>query len=87
MAEKNDDQGTFVLRANRVGRVWKESRAENAEAAIGKSLPIELHRESRLLAQHRETLQQLKNGDLVEVEVFHLKDGVLSVVELLRKVD
>ena len=87
MAEKNDDQGTFVLRAKRVGRVWKESRAENAQAAIGKSLPVELHRESRLLAHHQETLQQLKNGDLVEVEVFHLKDGVLSVVELLRKVD
>jgi hypothetical protein len=67
--------------------VWEQNRAENAEAAIGKSLPVELHRESRLLGQHRETLQELKNEDLVEVEVFHLKDGVLSVMELLRKVD
>ena len=87
IAEKNDDQGTFVLRVQRVGRVWEQNRAENAEAAVGTSLPVELHRESRLLGQHRETLQELKNEDVVEVEVFHLKDGVLSVMELLRKVD
>jgi hypothetical protein len=85
--EKNDDHGTFVLRVQRVGRVWEQNRAENAEAAIGRSLRVELHRESRLLGDHRETLQELKSGDLVEVEVFHLKDGVLSVMELLRKGD
>ncbi|HPM84350.1 MAG TPA: hypothetical protein PLF81_26780, partial [Candidatus Anammoximicrobium sp.] len=63
------------------------NRAENAESAVGKSLPVELHRESRLVDQHRQTLDKLNNGDTVEVEVFHVKDGVLSVMELLRKVE
>jgi ferric-dicitrate binding protein FerR (iron transport regulator) len=87
IAEKNDDKGTFVLEVRKVGRVWKQNRAENAEAAVGKALPIELHRESRLRGQHQETLQKLSNGDMVEVEVFHVRDGVLSVIELLRKVE
>jgi hypothetical protein len=87
LTEKNEEQGTLVLRVQRVGRVWEQNRAENAKAAIGKSLPVELHRESRLLAHHRETLQDLKIGDLVEVEVFHLEDGLLRVMEVLRKVD
>jgi hypothetical protein len=87
IVEKNDDQGTFVLRVQRIGRIWEQNRAEDAEAAIGRSLRVELHRESRLQAHHRETLHDLTTGDLVEVEVFHLKDSVLSVMELLRKVD
>ena len=70
-----------------MGRVWKQNRAENAEAAIGKAVPVELHRESRLVGQHRETLQELNNGDVVEVELFHVRDGVLSVMELLRKAE
>jgi len=87
MVEKNEKKGTFTLKVQKVGRVWKANRAERAEEAIGKSLPIELHGESRLLDQHRKTLQTLNNDDLVEVEVFHLKDGVLSVIELLKKID
>lgn len=87
IAEKNDDKGTFVLEVQKVGRVWKQNRAENAEAAVGKTVPVELHRESRLVGRHRETLQGLNNGDAVEVEVFHVRDGVLSVMELLRKAE
>ena len=87
IAEKNDEKMTFTLKVQKVGRVWRENRATKAEEAIGKSLPIDLHRESRLLSQHQTTLRALNNGDVVEVELFHLKDNVLSVIELLRKVD
>lgn len=87
IAEKNAEQGTFTLQVQKVGRVWERNRAENAESAVGTSLPVELHRESRLVDQHRQTLKSLDNGDTVEVEVFHMKDGVLSVIELLRKVE
>ncbi len=87
IAEKNADRGTFTLLVQKVGRVWERNRAENADSAVGKSLPVELRRESRLVDQHRQTLEKLNNGDTVEVEVFHVKDGVLSVMELLRKVE
>jgi hypothetical protein len=87
ITEKNNDRGTFILQVQKVGRVWRQNEAKNAEEAVGKSLPIELHRESRLIGQHRETLQTLNNGDIVEVELFHVKDGVLSVMELLRKAE
>lgn len=57
------------------------------EMPEGKRVVVELDRESRLVDQHRQTLEKLKNGDTIEAEVFHLKDGVLSVIELLRKVE
>ncbi len=86
IAEKNDQQGTFVLSVQKVGRVWQQNKAQNAEEAVGKALPVELHRESRLLGQHQEVLRKLQDGDVVEVELFHVKDNILSVMELLRKV-
>ena len=87
IAEKNNDKGTFTLQVQKVGRVWRQNEAKRAEEAVGKSLPIELHGGSRLIGQHRETLRTLDNGDVVEVELFHVKDGVLSVMELLRKAE
>jgi len=87
IAEKNDEKGTFKLEVQKVGRAWRQNQAKNAEEAVGKSLPVELHHESRLFGQHQETLRKLNHGDVVEVELFHVKDGVLSVMELLRKAE
>jgi hypothetical protein len=87
IAVKNNENGTFTLQVQKVGRVWRQDEAVNAEEAVGKSFPVELHAESRLIGQHRETLQMLNNGDVVEVELFHVKDGILSVMGLLRKAE
>ena len=87
IAEKNDDNNTFVLEVQKVGKVWRGSRAENLEGAIGKSLLFDFREESRQAGQHRETLKSLEAGDVAEVGALHIKDGRLTVVELFRKVE
>lgn len=87
IVERNVERGQFELKVSRVGRVWQESEASNPESAVGETIKIKLTRESRLAAEHRETFETLRQGDRVEVEAFHLDEGVLTVMELLRKVD
>ena len=87
ITEKNDDHNTFVLEVQKVGKVWRGSRVENADGVIGKSLPFDFRAESRQANQHRETLRSLKAGDVVQVGASHIKDGRLTVVEMFRKVE
>lgn len=79
--------GEFLLKVEKVLKVWKQNKAENPQSAVGKTLAIVLGREGRLLEQQRRTFRELKVGDHVVVEPFHFKGNVLTVVEELRKAE
>jgi len=79
--------GEFLLKVQKVLKVWKANKAENPQSAVGKILAIVLPREGRLLEQQRKTFRELKVGDQVVVEPFHYKGNALTVVEELRKAD
>jgi len=75
----------FVLKIERIAAPWKESKAENPDAAVGKEAKVVLGPDSRLFGQHVHTLARLKAGDQIVVEAFHFGGEQLTVVELLRK--
>jgi hypothetical protein len=81
-------QDEFILRVERITRTWKQNRAENPAAAVGQDVVCVLWPKGRLYGRHRTTLAELKVGDRVLVEPFHLETGHrhLTVVEELRKV-
>ena len=79
--------GEFLLKVEKVLKVWEQNRAENPQSAVGKTLAVVLPREGRLLEQQRRAFRELKVGDRVVVEPFHFKGNVLTVVEQLRKAD
>jgi hypothetical protein len=80
-------ENAFVLKVEKITRVWKQNKAKNPECIVGKEVPIDLWAKSRLAEQHLKTLAELKAGDRVEVEAFHFGGDCLSVVEVLRKAD
>jgi len=77
----------FILKVEKIVRVWKHSKAQKPEAVIGKEVEVDLWAESRLADQHRKTLATLEPGDKVDAEVFHFGGDHLSVVEELKKVE
>jgi hypothetical protein len=78
----------FIIEVVKITRTWKPNRAENPQAAVGKKVVCELWPEGRLYEQHCRTLAELKPGDRVLVEPFHLQfdHDHLTVVEELKKV-
>jgi hypothetical protein len=86
MGKKSDRE--FIIEVEKITRTWKENKAENPQAAVGKKAVCELWPKGRLYQQHRRTLAGLKPGDRVLVEPFHLEPGDdhLTVVEELKKV-
>ncbi len=79
--------GEFLLKVEKVLKVWEQNRAESPQSAVGKTLAIVLPREGRLLQQQRRTFRELKVGDRVVVEPFHFKGNALTVVEELREAE
>jgi len=79
--------GEFVLKVERVTKVWKHNKATNPQSAVGKKLAVDIWAKSRLAEQIRKTLAGLKVGDRVVAEAFHFEGNHLSVVEELRKED
>jgi translation initiation factor IF-1 len=86
MGKKSDRE--FIIEVEKITRTWKQNKAENPQAAVGKKAVCELWPKGRLYQQHRQTLAGLKPGDRVLVEPFHLEPGDdhLTVVEELKKV-
>jgi len=78
---------TFVLKVEKITKVWKENKAENPKCVEGKNLTIDIWPKSRLADKNLKTLAGLKAGDRVLVEPFHFGGDHLSVVEELRKKD
>lgn len=80
---KNDDEGTFNLKITKVLRQWAESKAENAQSAVGVIVRFDIAK-TRLAEQHQRALRELRVGAMVEVEGFHQEEGRLSVMEVLK---
>ena len=79
----------FVLKVEKIDRIWKANKAENPGAAVGKQAACELWPKGRLYEEHKRVLAGLKAGDRVRCEPFHLEagDDHLTIVEALRKLD
>ena len=79
----------FIIKVEKINRTWKANKAENPQAAVGKQAVCELWKKGRLFEKQRRALADLKAGDRVLVEPFHLEPDHdhLTVVEELRKVD
>jgi len=80
------DRG-FVLKIERVVKVWEDNRADRPEAAIGKELIITIRADEELGGRFLRTLRALEIGERVLVEAFHFEGNRLTVVEQLRKAD
>ncbi len=80
------DRG-FVLKVEKVAKVWEHKRADKPEAAVGKELIITIRADEELGGRFLRTLRALEIGERVLVEAFHFEGNRLTVVEQLRKFD
>lgn len=80
------DRG-FVLKVEKVGRVWRANKAKRPADAVGKALTMVVRADSRMGRRHLAVIRELKVGDRVLAEAFHIEGNRLTLVEELRKVD
>jgi regulator of replication initiation timing len=80
------DRG-FVLKVEKVDKVWESNRADRPEAAVGRDLIITIRADEELGERFLNTLRTLKIGERVLVEAFHFDGNRLTVVEQLKKVE
>jgi len=80
------DRG-FVLKVERVDKVWEDNRADNPEAAIGKELIITIRADEERGERFLHTLRTLEIDERVLVEAFHFEGERLTVVEQLQKAE
>jgi len=80
------DRG-FVLKVERVDKVWESNKADRPEAAVGRELIINIREDDELSGRFLDTLRALETGQRVLVEAFHFEGNRLTVVEQLRKVE
>jgi len=77
-------ENSLVLKVEAVVRTWKENKATNAEAAVGRELTI-------VIAAGRErlinALKELRAGDTIVVGVMNVEGNQLTAVEDLRKAE
>lgn len=86
MTEKSGK--SFSIEITSVKKVWKNNRAENPSKAKGKVVKASLdkvsdHHGERIMKNFRE----LKEGDMIEVELFDLGEKSLCVKEWLREAE
>ena len=79
----------LVIKIEKITRTWKANKAENPQAAVGQQALCKLWPKGRLYEKHKATLAELKVGDRVLVEPFHLEPehNYLTVAEELRKAE
>jgi len=80
------DRG-FVLKVEKVAKVWEHNRADRPEAAVGKELIITIRADEELGGRFLRTLRALEIGERVLVEAFHFEGNRLTVVEQLQRAD
>ncbi len=80
------DRG-FVLKVEKVTKVWENNKADRPEAALGKDVIITIREDEELSGRFLRTLRSLKTGERVLVEAFHFEGNRLTVVEQLKKVE
>lgn len=71
-------EGQFVFKVGRVLKVWKTSRAKDAEALIGKNVLVQAGEHDSI----RRFVALLKSGDEVSLDVAHKEGEVLTILEL-----
>jgi len=86
IVRKFDDWG-FVLKLEKVDRVWEGNEAENPRAAIGKTMVVMIQLNQESAERFKRTLRSLEIGQKVLVEAFHFNGEHLTVVEQLRAVE
>ncbi|HUS48477.1 MAG TPA: hypothetical protein VNA25_02750 [Phycisphaerae bacterium] len=77
----------LVLNVEKITRTWKESKAENPKAAVGKRVHVVVSPKYDKDGRHTRALAKLKIGDRVVVEAFHFEGEALVVVEQLQKAE
>jgi len=80
------DRG-FVLKVERVVKVWESNRSDRPEVAVGRELIITIRENEELSGRFMNTLRSLKTGERVLVEAFHFEGNRLTVVEQLKKIE
>lgn len=74
----------FALQIEKVEKTWKNNKAKNPEASVGKKVSLRLHPRGKHV---REQLGKMKVGDTVVTGAINREGNVLTVVELLVKAD
>jgi hypothetical protein len=80
------DRG-FVLKVERIERVWESNKADRPEVAEGKELIITIREDEELGGRFLDTLRNLEIGERILVEAFHFEGNRLTVVEQLKKIE
>lgn len=76
----------FVLKVEKIAKVWKGNQARDPESILGKNVPVRLWPKGRMFERQLKILAGLKPGDKISVEPFHRGGDHLTVVEAFRKV-
>ena len=80
-------EAEFVLKIEKVTRIWDQSTATNPQSGVGTSIVVNIDRNQRLGEELLKILAGLKTGDRVEVEAFNLAGSEFKAMELLKKVE
>jgi beta-lactamase regulating signal transducer with metallopeptidase domain len=78
---KDVEQGTFIVHVDAVPRVWENSRAENPQSIVGKTVKV-----GGVFGKFLDVLVVTRTGETVEFECKHDGEGLVFPGELLRKV-
>ena len=83
VASKSEDG--FILRVEKVAKVWQSSQAKNPEGFVGKSVSIAVRRGEGGDAAVLKAFADLKVGDRVVAGAIHQEGNRLLATETLRK--
>jgi len=74
----------FILKVEKLLRVWKGNKAAKPEEIVGHEIRVTLKEKQEHLLK---ALAELKEGDRIECEPFHLAGNSFVAVETLRKAE
>ena len=77
----------FVVRVDKINKVWRTNTAKSPEALVGKSVTVSLKQEPRPTEALLKALAELKAGDRIMVGLAHRAGSGLALVEVLRKLE
>lgn len=81
LAAKDVEKGTFVVRVDAVPRVWRNSKAEDPQSIVGKTVMVH-----GVFGKFLDVLVVSRKGETLEFECQHDGDKLNFPGELLRKV-
>ena len=80
-------QDSFVLRVDKVAKVWQSSTAKKPEGLVGKTVVISLAQGEAPDERLTSALAELKIGDRVTAAAAHRDGNRLAIADLLRKAE